>query len=128
LAKRKSRLDGAAVTFGAALGSALNQVEAQVSSANAQRQAAIKSLMAVRDRANRMLADLGHAVMEVPLPRIGKRRGRPPKQVGSALPSAAKASAPGRKRGVMSAEGRARIAEAQRKRWAKIKAAKKSGK
>jgi hypothetical protein len=35
-------------------------------------------------------------------------------------------SKPTRKRGKMSAAGRARIAAAQRKRWAKIKAKKKS--
>jgi hypothetical protein len=45
----------------------------------------------------------------------GKRRGRPRTSESAAAP----------KRRTMSAEGRKRIAEAQRKRWAKQKAAKK---
>jgi hypothetical protein len=49
----------------------------------------------------------------------GKRRGRPP---GSKNSSAGKKPA---KRRRMSAEGRKRIAEAMRKRWAAVKAGKK---
>ena len=50
------------------------------------------------------------------------------RQLNSLLGGAAPAAAKGRpkaKRGVMSAAGRARIAAAQRARWAKIKASKK---
>jgi hypothetical protein len=46
----------------------------------------------------------------------GKRRGRPPASGSAGAP----------KRRTMSAAGRKRIAEAQRKRWAKQKAAKKA--
>jgi hypothetical protein len=47
----------------------------------------------------------------------GKRRGRPPKWMSGAAGTPAEAGAPRRKR-VVSPEARARMAAAQRKRWA----------
>jgi hypothetical protein len=51
-----------------------------------------------------------------------KRRGRPPKQTAaSVIGQAIDNATPPPKKRTMSAEGRARIAAAQRARWAKIK-------
>jgi hypothetical protein len=51
------------------------------------------------------------------------RRGRPPKWMSAASAKVATASAPDtEKKRVMSAAGRRRMAEAQKKRWAKRKA------
>ena len=52
-----------------------------------------------------------------------KRRGRPPKWMASDADSAGVASAPVRKRKPFSAATRRKMAEAQRKRWAKVKKA-----
>ena len=52
----------------------------------------------------------------------GKRRGRPPKWMTSPTSTAGEAGAPRRKR-VVSPEARARMAAAQRKRWAAKRAA-----
>jgi len=54
-----------------------------------------------------------------------KRRGRPPKSAAS-MPEVSPAPTPARTRGKRSAAVRARMAEAQRKRWAAIKAPKEA--
>ena len=54
-----------------------------------------------------------------------KRRGRPPKSAAS-MPEISPAPKPGRTKGKRSAAVRARMAEAQRKRWAAIKAPKEA--
>ncbi len=120
MARSKSRLETTAERIGTTLGQALNQVEAQVKNAKQQREVAIKHLVAVRDRANRLLADLGHAVAQARVPKLRQRRGRPPQTLESPIPPAATSSGEGlkKKRKPMSPEARARIAEAQRKRWA----------
>jgi hypothetical protein len=61
---------------------------------------------------------------EIPIPLRPSRPGRPPKSAASAvLPPQATT----RRNGGMSAAGRARVAAAQRARWAKIKAMKGNG-
>lgn len=50
----------------------------------------------------------------------GKRRGRPPKRMSGAASTAGEAGAPRRKR-IVSPEARARMAAAQRKRWAETR-------
>jgi hypothetical protein len=78
----------------------------------------------LRDERGRLEAAI-QALEGVGSPPAGKRRGRPPGSGNkTAAPVAIPATAPKRRR-VMSAAARKRIADAMRKRWA---AAKKSGK
>lgn len=112
-----------AETVGQGLGHFLNQVENQWKSAKAQRDGVIQNLKAIRDKANQLLAEAGEAV---PVPAALRRGTRgTPKASGSAASKARRGAGKGKKGGI-SAEGRARIAEAQRARWAKLKASRKS--
>lgn len=104
--------------IGASLGNVLNQIEKQVRNAKQQRDATVQSLLAVRQKATSLLADLGHGVTDAS---SSKKRGRPR---GSGTTASKNAQPPKRKSGI-SAAGRAAIARAQKERWAKIKAAKK---
>ena len=72
-----------------------------------------RALEAERDQLSNRLQSIEAALTggETPIPLKAARRGRPPKSAG-------------RRQGGMSAAGRARIAAAQRARWAKVKAAK----
>lgn len=80
-----------------------------------QRKTIVKNLTELRDEATKLLTQLGHNVVaEVPFPR--SKRGRP---VGT------KNVIRTRKRRTMSAKARKAIGDAQRKRWAKQKAAAK---
>lgn len=109
--------------IGTGLGHFLNQVESQWHSVRGQRETLVKNLRVIRDKANALLAEAG----DVELPGIFKRGGR--RKTGSAVSAKRGPGRPPNKaRPVMSAEGRARIAEAQRLRWAKVRAAKRSGK
>ena len=54
----------------------------------------------------------------------GKRRGRPPKWAATATDSASAPVARVRKKRVISADARKRMAEAQKKRWAAVRKAK----
>jgi hypothetical protein len=84
-----------------------------------------RDLEAERDQLASRLASITDALGgEIPIPFKPSRRGRPPK---SAAPAALPAQATTRRKGGMSAAGRARVAVAQRARWAKIKASKGSG-
>lgn len=94
--RRKTRLNQAAVNVGSALG----RVAAKVDRLKQQRQAIAAEIQQVIGAAEKMLGDLG-----------GKA-------------SAATRSVAARRR-TLSAEARERIADAQRKRWAKVRAAKK---
>jgi hypothetical protein len=84
----------------------------------------VLALIAERDRLNRAIEILG--VTGTPATTTTKRRGRPPgKNVAPEASTAAPAGAPTkqtrRKKRTMSPEARARIAAAQRKRWAAAK-------
>lgn len=85
-----------------------------------QRKTIVKNLTELRDEATKLLTQLGHNVVaEVPFPRA--RHGRP---VGTAKRGPGRPKGSGKKR-TMSAKARKAIGDAQRKRWAKQKAAEK---
>jgi hypothetical protein len=98
-----------------------------------QRKALVSQLAGVRDTATLLLHQLGESGSNVvAVVRAGKR-GRPPgsknKTAGKRGRPPAKQTKIGRppgkkKKGGMSAAGRAAIAKAQRERWARLKAAK----
>ena len=85
----------------AGIGSALGRVAAKVDALKRQRSEIGAEIRQVIGAAQRMLADLGGES-----PRGRSRKGAPRKRQ-------------------LSAEARERIAEAQRRRWAKVRAAKK---
>ena len=75
-----------------------------------QRKSIVSHLTQLRDEAGKLLGDLGHQVESAA--KRGRRAGE------------ARMPAPPRKRRKMSAAARKAIGDAQRKRWAKLKAAK----
>ena len=95
------------------IGTALGNVAARLDGWMAQRQEIAHELGNVISRAQGMLSQLG--TMEVPFPR---RRGRPP-----ATPPLTSGGTP-RKRRKMSAAARKKISDAQKARWAAIRAGK----
>jgi len=114
--------------FAADLGKFLGGVQNRATSWLQQRKDIADQLTRIRDTANQYLQQLGAEGSHL-VERFEKaRRGRPPgskntkprAETGSPLPEAAVAQAPAKKR-FMSAEARARIADAQRKRWAKLR-------
>lgn len=106
-----SKLEVFAEDLGHLLGQAQNEAETWL----AQRKAIADHLVRVRETANRLLAQLG--VSDTP----ARRRGRPARAAGAEQAAAGRA----KPKRVMSAEARARIAAAQRARWAKLKKAAK---
>jgi hypothetical protein len=124
--------------FAEDLGKFLGGVQSRAASWLEQRKAIADQLTQIRDTANQYLQQLGlgervttpSMLAKEVAKREGKaRRGRPP---GSKNAKAAAAqgsaypeddAAPVAKKRFMSAEARARIAEAQRKRWAKVRRA-----
>ena len=107
--------DDALVDFAADLGRFLGTVQNRAAGWLDQRKKIAEQLTQIRDTANDYLRQLTGTESG----RTGVRRGRPPGQ-----PSAA---GRGRKKRTMSAEARERIAEAQRRRWAKHRKAKAAG-
>ena len=92
-----------------------------------QRENVSKQLSAIRDKASSLLQQLGSAAGESPLSwrrrnATGRKRGSKNRQTVAA--ATATRSPRRRKRKPMSAEARAKIAAAQRARWAKQKKAK----
>lgn len=122
------RLGDAAESVGAGLGHLLNRVEHQVTTARTQRDAAIKNLLAVRDKATELLADLGHSVTELPVPGLRRKRRSPPKTEGSAVPPAVRRNAGAKSKRATISEATSTAIEAQRQQWEQRKTAKKSGK
>ena len=86
------------------------------------REGMVRKLTEIRDAANQLLAQFGDAP-------AARRRGRPAGSKNAApAPAADAPAAKGRRRGkkrTMSAAARKAIGDAQRKRWAKQKAAQK---
>jgi hypothetical protein len=121
--------------FAEELGRLLGTAQAKAQGWLQQREDISKTLLGIRDTASRLLSDLGHQA-ETAVPTI-RRRGRPAasKNQGAAKrgpgrpPKATAANSgrrgPGRPKGKsgMSAEGRAKIAAAQKARWAAKRAA-----
>jgi hypothetical protein len=118
---QESKLEGFAEDLGRLLGEAQNKAAGWLG----QRKAIAEHLVGVRDTATRLLAQLG-----IDTPAAQKRRGRPAgsgaAKRGPGRPATAASDTKAMpKRRTISAAGRARIAAAQRARWAKLKAAKK---
>ena len=109
-AAAEARLENFADDLGSLLGQAQNKAESWLG----QRKSIAEQLMGVRDTAARLLAQLG--VADAPKTRGAK------KAAGPGRPAAKKTGV--KKRRTMSAEARAKIAAAQRLRWAKQKRAK----
>jgi hypothetical protein len=118
-------------TTAADLAALFGTVKERVDSYNTERAQLANSLREIVSNAQQLLQELGEGV-SAPGPR---RRGRPAgsgaaktrRGPGRPKGSAAKTSKAGGRRGrrkgsKMSPEARARIAEAQRKRWAKVRA------
>jgi hypothetical protein len=121
---------GKLADFAEDLGNLFGTTERKATQWLSQRENVAKQLSAIRDKASSLLQQLGSVAGESPLPwrrtkTAGRRRGRPPgsKNKQTTAAEAAK-STRRRKRKPMSAEARAKIAAAQRARWAKQKKAK----
>ena len=123
---------GRLADFAEDLGNLLGTTERKAAEWLSQRDSVAKQLSAIRDKAGSLLQQLGSFSGESPLPwrkrkSTGRRRGRPPgsrnKKAATAVVAAGKAASR-RTRKPMSAEARAKIAAAQRARWAKQKKAK----
>ena len=106
--------------FAEDLGRLLGSAESKARGWLDQRKAIADKLAQVRDSADQLLRQLtgGAASMAAAVAGGRGRRGRPP---GSRNKAAGAGRKGRRKRPPMSAEARARIADAQRKRWAKQK-------
>ena len=97
--------------FAEDLGRLLGTAQAKAQHWLGQRQDIVKHLTAVRDTASKLLTDLGHEAQRA------ARRGRPSKSGPFAPAPQSK-----RKRRKMSAAARKLISEAQKKRWAALRA------
>lgn len=112
------------VDFAEDLGRLLGTAQAKASSWLDQRKSIAEQLTQIRDTANDYLQRLSGEATSVAGAFKRGRRGRPPgsgKKVTYEAPSAA---VKGKRKGGMSAEGRARVAAAQKARWAKIRSEK----
>ena len=115
-ARTEGKLEEFAEDLGKLLGHAQNKAENWLG----QRKAIAANLIGLRDTATRLLAQLG----------VSDGASPARKQAGAATPSTPARRGPGRPKGTakkkrtMSAEARAKIAAAQRARWAKQKAQK----
>jgi hypothetical protein len=108
--------------FAEELGRVLGTVQSRASSWLEQRKDIADQLTQIRDTANQYLQQLGAEGTRLAERFEKARRGRPPasaKQAGPPPPGTDSAPAPTVPRRTMSAEARARIAAAQRKRWAR---------
>jgi hypothetical protein len=104
------KIEGFAEDLGKMLGHARTKAEGWLS----QRQAIVRNLTELRDTATKLLTDLGHQAERVV--RRGRKPGRKPgRPIGSGV----------KKKRTMSAEARKRISDAQKARWAKLKAGEK---
>jgi hypothetical protein len=101
--------------LGRLLGTAQTKAEGWMN----QRKEIIKHLSEIRDTASRLLTDLGQQAERI------VRRGRPAGSTNAAPAQPVAQPVSRKRRRKMSAEARARIAEAQRKRWAAQKAGEK---
>jgi hypothetical protein len=101
--------------FAEDLGRLLGTAQAKAQHWLGQRQDIVKHLTAVRDTASKLLTELGHEAQ-----RVG-RRGRASKRGQQDTPFAP-APQSKRKRRKMSAAARKLISEAQKKRWAALRA------
>jgi hypothetical protein len=116
----EQRIEEFAEDLGRLLGTARAKAEGWID----QRQQVAKHLAEIRDTASHLLQQLAQAAVG-----LTRRRGRPagsgrgPARQAKGGPGRPKSS--GRKRRTMSPEARAKIAAAQKKRWAAVRAAQK---
>ena len=110
---QQHKIEEFAEDLGRLLGSARNKAEGWLG----QRKQIAKHLEEIRDTAAHLLTELGHEAQ------VAVRRGR--RAAGFDKPGPGRPAGTRRKRRKMSAEARAKISAAQRKRWAKVKAAEK---
>lgn len=111
--------------FAADLGKLLGSVQNRATTWIQQRKDITDQLTQIRDTANQYLQQLGAEGAHLVQRFERARRGRPPAVVATPPPPAGSSEAPApgsatRKR-TMSAEARARIGAAQRRRWAKLR-------
>jgi hypothetical protein len=121
-AAAEAKLEDFAEDLGRLLAQAQNKAESWLG----QRRAIADHLVGVRDTATRLLAQLGLGEPSIP-----SRRGRKPGSknkatAGDAAPAVTRGR-PAKKKRTMSAEARARIAAAQRARWARQRKASAKG-
>jgi hypothetical protein len=122
MAKRKSGLvvaEHKIEEFAEDLGKMLGHARTKAEGWLGQRQTIVKSLTDLRDEASKLLSRLGHEAERV------VRRGRPAGSKSAKRGPGHPAAASVPKRRKMSAKARAAISAAQKKRWAKVKAAEK---
>jgi hypothetical protein len=118
----EAKLEGFAEDLGKLLGTARAKAEGWLG----QRQAIVEHLQGVRDTANQLLAQLGHQTDAIV--RRGRPAGSPNRRSGrpaDATNAKGIIIVSGKKRRTMSAKARAAISAAQKRRWAKQKAAQK---
>jgi hypothetical protein len=122
----EDRLSDFASDLGRLLGTATGRARNWLN----QRENIGKALTEIRDSATSLLAELGIGGGDAPFPaRRGRKPGRPPgtgTRKSAGRPAKSGKRKPGRPKGSsLSDEARARIAEAQKKRWAKIRGEKR---
>lgn len=122
---------GKLADFAGDLGNLLGTTERKAAEWLSQRENVAKQLSAIRDKASSLLQQLGSFSGENPFPwqkvkTAGRKPGRRPGSGNNQarVAQTATKAALRRKRKPMSAESRAKIAAAQRARWAKQKKAK----
>jgi len=102
--------------FAEDLGRLLGQARGKAENWLDQRNTIVKNLTELRDTATKLLADLGHQAQNQVAKVTGKRRGRPP-GTRKAAPTPIETA-----KRVLSPEARQRISDAQKARWASVKA------
>jgi hypothetical protein len=108
----EQKIEEFAEDLGRLLGTARSKAEGWLG----QRKQIAKHLEEIRDTAAHLLTELGHEAQ------VAMRRGRAAAGFSGRRPGRPAGT---RKRRTMSAEARAKIAAAQRRRWAKVKAGEK---
>jgi hypothetical protein len=155
VAKKRSASTDASTSTAKTLGVALDHIGERVAAWRQQHAQIVADIRLVVDRASKMLADVGEAVAAPSRARasapagapVRARRGGRPKGYriseatraklraawaqrkaasGGGAASSAAPARKGRRKRTMSAEARARIAAAQKKRWAAVRKAKAS--
>ena len=111
------------VDFAEDLGRMLGTAQRKADEWLGQRATLTKRLMELRDTATGMLTRL-QAGGDAPFPLRGRKRGRPAGSTNKVTRAPGRPAGSGKKKRTMSAEARAKIAAAQRRRWAKQKAEK----
>ena len=102
--------------FAEDLGRLLGQARGKAENWLDQRNTIVKNLTELRDTATKLLADLGHQAENQVAKVTGKRLGRPP-GTRKAAPTPIETA-----KRVLSPEARQRISDAQKARWASVKA------